>query len=270
MWKRSPLANRTNIYICRNEGMAMSPSMKSMRHTPMVQINNSTTAILFVHGIQGSPDQFKWLIESLPQSVDVFNVLLPGHGKGIIDFAKATMKAWQEYVDGVSAELNQKYESVIYVGHSMGCLLGIDAAVRGVGKYSAMILLACPLRLHFTFRYLRNNLLSLISKSEADPFVAAARDSNSIRTRFPLLYVLGVRQYLGLLIKINQTRRKVQQLKTTVTVIHSERDEIVSIRSLDYFLRCADANSLTVPGSGHYLYSDEAREIIRDRITKCL
>ena len=38
------------------------------------------TGILFVHGIQGSPAQFRFLIERLPEDIRVRNLLLSGHG----------------------------------------------------------------------------------------------------------------------------------------------------------------------------------------------
>ena len=38
------------------------------------------TAFLFVHGIQGSPAQFSFLNERLPEDIRVRNRLLTGHG----------------------------------------------------------------------------------------------------------------------------------------------------------------------------------------------
>ena len=104
--------------------------------------NNTNAAVLFVHGIQGSPKQFEWMIESLPSDVDAINVLLPGHGSDVRNFRKIHMSTWKEYICELTDRLNEKYDYVFYVGHSMGCLLGIDALMKKRRCYRAMILMA--------------------------------------------------------------------------------------------------------------------------------
>ena len=46
-------------------------------------------------------------------------------------------------------------------------------------------------------------------------------------------------------------------------MIQSEYDEIVSARSMDVAGKMANAKAVIAPGSGHFLYSAEAKEIIR-------
>ena len=38
------------------------------------------TAVLCVHGIQGSPTQFDWVLDALPEDYHGESILLPGHG----------------------------------------------------------------------------------------------------------------------------------------------------------------------------------------------
>ena len=46
-------------------------------------------------------------------------------------------------------------------------------------------------------------------------------------------------------------------------MIQSDRDEIVSARSMDVVGEMENAKAVVVPGSSHFFYSAEDREIIR-------
>ena len=46
-------------------------------------------------------------------------------------------------------------------------------------------------------------------------------------------------------------------------MIQSENDEIVSARSIDVVGQMENTKAVVVPGSGHFFYSAEAKEIIR-------
>lgn len=50
------------------------------------------TVVLCVHGIQGSPSQFDWIISSLPAHIAAENLLLPGHGEDVRAFRSSGMK----------------------------------------------------------------------------------------------------------------------------------------------------------------------------------
>ena len=78
-----------------------------------------STAVLFVHGIQGSPGQFQFLIEALPAGVEVRNLLLPGHGGSARDFRSSDRAAWLAAVGGEAKRLLEQGRRVVYVGHSM-------------------------------------------------------------------------------------------------------------------------------------------------------
>lgn len=227
-------------------------------------MNPSGTVILCIHGIQGSPRQFDWLLPALPGHIPVENLLLPGHGADVRAFRRSGMPVWQAFVDAKVQELSSRYESILFIGHSMGCLLGIDACIRLHTKVQALVLLACPLRLRPSWRYVWNNFCAAASIRLNDPFVAAARTGNSVEAKSPLAYLSCVRPYLQLLKKMRTVRRQFPGLALPVLAVHSQRDEIVGSRSLEYFKSLPRAETMIVPDSGHYLYSSAARqEIIR-------
>ena len=78
-----------------------------MKHKEFIRINdNSNTAILFIHGIVGTPNHFNDFVSLVPESFSAFNLLLDGHGKGVKDFSKTSMKKWETQVDSVVEELS--------------------------------------------------------------------------------------------------------------------------------------------------------------------
>ena len=222
-------------------------------------------AVLCVHGIQGSPRQFDWLVRAFPREVPVVNLTLPGHGGTVRDFRRSTLAQWQMAVDRALEELSAEHE-VLFIGHSMGCLLGIDACVRNVGNIRSLVLLACPLYIRPTWRYLRNNYLAAAQKHLDDPFVSAAREMNGVSAGHPLAYLSCARQYLQLLGKMRAARGLLPKLNVPVLAIQSERDEIVSEKSFRHFGRC----TLVARDSGHFLYSERARTEITDAVLRLI
>jgi len=232
--------------------------------------SRSRTAILCVHGIQGGPDQFQWIIPALPGQVDVYNILLPGHGADVRSFRKSGMAVWQACVDEKILELSANYDSILYIGHSMGCLLGIDACIRLKSNVRALVLLACPLALRPSFRYVRNNFCAAAGICLNNPYVAAARTGNSVQAKSPLSYLSCVRPYVQLLGKMRSVRKELTSLRLPVVAVHSQGDEIVSRRSLNFFKPLSRAQLFTAPVSGHYLYSSEAQDMIIRTVLNCL
>lgn len=220
------------------------------------------TGVLCIHGIQGSPRQFDWLIAALPGRTATENLLLPGHGGDVRTFRRSGMRQWQQCVDEAIGRMSAKCDSIVIVGHSMGCLLAIDACVRNPRKIQAMVLMACPLYLRPTLRYVRYAYRAATGKGLDDPYVAAAREANGVAASSPLAYLTCIKPYLHLLAKIPRVRRQLPKLTVPVLVIHSSRDEIVSGRSLKAFSRIPGAQSCTVPESGHFRYSDGAKDLI--------
>ena len=65
-------------------------------HTAFRRETGARTTVLMVHGIMGSPDQFRFLADAIESrnaesnvQIDYSCVLLPGHGGSVRDFASA-------------------------------------------------------------------------------------------------------------------------------------------------------------------------------------
>ena len=77
-----------------------------MAHTEYIrEVPDSHTAILFLHGIIGSPDHFGFLLPRIPKSWSVYNLLLHGHGGSVRDFSRSSMAKWETQVNEVLSRL---------------------------------------------------------------------------------------------------------------------------------------------------------------------
>ena len=127
-----------------------------MPHRPYRRdVPGGKNAVLFLHGIVGTPDHFLPLLPLLPEDCACLSLLLAGHGGSAQDFAKASMAQWEDQVDSALSDLRARYENVVIVGHSMGCLLAIRAALADPCGLRALFLLAPPLFIDFRLRALR-------------------------------------------------------------------------------------------------------------------
>ena len=63
-----------------------------MEHKEYKRINpESRAAILFVHGIVGTPNHFAEFVQRVPEDISVWNVLLDGHGGSVQDFSHTSI-----------------------------------------------------------------------------------------------------------------------------------------------------------------------------------
>ena len=119
-----------------------------MPHQPHRRIvRGSDTAVVFIHGIVGTPDQFNPLLPLVPKDWSVDNLLLPGHGGSVRDFSRSSMAAWRAHVAEHIDRLAEDHRRILLVGHSMGTLFCIDEAVKRPDTVAGLFLLASPLRI---------------------------------------------------------------------------------------------------------------------------
>lgn len=224
--------------------------------------NTSDTVIVFIHGIQGSPLQFEFMIETLNRAYSIENLLLPGHGKTAREFIKSNIIRWQNYVDERVKKLQEEYKNIILVGHSMGCLLSVQSAISYPQHIRGLFLIAIPLNIHVSFPYIKNNLIVAFSKNESNEIILAARKGNSISASNPFEYLAAAPRYVELLKKSKSTRELLKKLELPVVIVQSANDEIISKKSLHHVEERQNIQVVIVSNSGHYYYSQEAKEHI--------
>lgn len=100
-----------------------------MTHEPyLIEAPLADTLVLLIHGITGSPHQFDALARHLyAEGISVQSLLLPGHGSTAKAFAQSGRLEWERSVNRAVRHALLRYKNVVLVGHSMGCLLAINA-----------------------------------------------------------------------------------------------------------------------------------------------
>ena len=93
----------------------------SMLHDPA-----PASAVLLIHGYAGYPGELVSPARELfCAGHDVFVPRLPGMGTCGRDFVSSSARDWQGLVDNASRYLLDRYDRLLVVAHSMGCLLAV-------------------------------------------------------------------------------------------------------------------------------------------------
>ena len=223
------------------------------------------TAVLFIHGIVGTPRHFDDLIPLLPDTVSVHNLLLAGHGGSARDFARASMKTWEAQVEAAIAALAETHQHIYLVAHSMGALLSIEAALRHK-EVEKLFLFAVPLRIALTPAMVRNSwkvYRGTIAPND-HAALAAQRCCGVAQTKNPLLYLGWIPRFLELFSKIRAVRKLLAKLTVPSLAVQSMKDELVSPRAMDELRRNPHIALLSLPHSGHYYYPPEDKQALHE------
>ena len=243
-----------------------------MEHKEYIRIcDDSTTAILFIHGIVGTPNHFNDFIPLIPNTFSVYNVLLDGHGKGVKDFSKTSMKKWESQVSSVVEQLAATHNQIYVVGHSLGTLLAIEQAVANK-KIAKLFLLAVPLRLSLKPKMFINSLKVYFDKIRPDDLEAlAAKKCYGIAKDYNPFHYLGwVPRFFELFAKIRQTRKNIATLNAPCLVYQSGKDEMVSKKSIKYLKQNPYMKVNELRSSGHYYYNKSDGDFLLSEFNKML
>jgi carboxylesterase len=237
------------------------------RYTP----EGADTAVIFVHGILGSPSQFTYLVDSLGSRITVANLLLPGHGGTVRDFARSGMAAWQSHVDACVAELAKTHRDILLVGHSMGCLLSVQAALTYPDHIRGLFMLAMPLVIRVPSPAVINRMKGALGGDSGQDYAEwrlASEEAGSVSALRQLDYLPALPRFLELFIKSRKTRRLVARVAAPIFAVHSEFDETVSPRSLRYIEGLPGAAVMIARDSGHFYYPEQAKLLISDALAR--
>lgn len=247
-----------------------------MKHKEYVRIvPGADTAVLFIHGICGTPNHFTTQISMLdlvPESWSVHNVLLDGHGSGVREFGKSSMKRWKDQVWGVFSDLAENHDRVILVAHSMGTLFSIQLAIENPKKIPFLFLIGVPLRPGLRLFGIVNTFrIALNLVREDKPFEKAMRDDCGINTSPWLWQYIGwIPRFLELFLEIYRTEKLLKELKVSCVAYQSKKDELVSNFTRAVLERSGVMEIADLPKSTHCYYDPEDAELLRrDFVRRC-
>lgn len=236
-----------------------------MKHSEFKkEVTGSRTALLFIHGILGTPNHFKMFLGHVPKSRSAYGILLKGHGKTVDDFSAATMAMWKAQVKEKIEELSEQYDNIIIAAHSMGTLLAINASLAYPHKVKALFLLAVPLKVFVKPTAIKNSIRVIFNKVPMnDPIASAAKNAYSIAPDKRLWkYIRWSRNYLALFSEIRRTRNRIKSLSIPCRVFQSKKDELVSTASIKYLKQNEMIDLSVLERSGHYYYEKNDKSFL--------
>ena len=230
-----------------------------MKHESYERIvPGSDTAVLFLHGILGTPRHFEDLISLVPDSWSFSAPLLPGHGGSVRDFSKSSMDEWKKTAEESLLRLAKDHRRVFVAAHSMGTLFAIRLAAEKAEIIKGLFLLAVPLRLSLKMGMVEN-MLKLYSGRIAEndlPAVAARKACSVTLSKNVLAYLGWIPRYLELFSEIRAVRKLVGRMSVPAKVFQSAKDELVSRKAADCLAETgAECRELSC--SRHYYYAPD-------------
>lgn len=238
-------------------------------HQPYTRIAPDTeTAVLFIHGIAGSPDHFLPFLPQVPAHISAYSILLPGHGGSVSDFSRSSMKKWKDYTDAAISQLLQRHQKLILVAHSMGTLFAIRAALHYPGRIQRLFLLAVPLTVRLTPASVSFSLKTMFGCTGNDVRARAAEAASSIRhTRKLWEYIPWLARFGELLLECRRTRPLPPMLHTPCSAFQSRRDELVGPGAAKR-LQKAGIPVVMLEKSGHFYYAPEDMRLLLEAFSQ--
>lgn len=245
-----------------------------MRHEEWIRIvPDANTAVLFLHGICGSPNHFRQLLpleQTVPESWSLYNMVLDGHCKTVRDFGKTSMVKWQSQVQKAFDLLASTHQHVILVGHSMGTLFSIRLALERPDKIPFLFLLAVPLHVAVKPRAIKSLLqIAFDYENEEDYVLSSMRNACGItQTKKLWQYIPWVMRIVELLQLCRKISKVVQGLTVPCIALQSTHDEMVSRRSDALLKRCHMVECIELKRSTHFYYSPHDCDLVLERFRK--
>lgn len=241
-----------------------------MEHREDVRIlPDADTAVLFMHGICGSPKHYRDVIpltELVPENWSLYNVCLDGHGGSVDDFASSSMKKWRTQVMGIFDRLCESHERVIVAAHSMGTLFAMQMACKAPEKVAFLFLLASPMRPWPRLAGIRNLLKMTFGKLREDvPMEQALNIASGITvTKRIWKYVKWAPRFIELFAEVYRTEKMLPQLRVPSVAWQSKTDEMVANRSEKVLKKAVSMDVRVLNGSTHFYYAPEDRKLLCD------
>lgn len=245
-----------------------------MAHEETVRIvPGAKTAVLFMHGIAGTPDHFRTLLpleQFVPQDWSVYNVLMEGHGGHVEDFSRSSMAKWKAQVMDIFEMLCRTHEQVVLAGHSMGTLFAIQMALEKPEKVPFLFLIACPLRVGVKPFGAANLIkLSFGLLDESDPIQGATAKVSSITQTWKSWKYIGWLPRLAELIReMHHTADLLGGLRVPCVAFQSKCDELVSCRSCKLLRQSGRVETYGLGRSTHFYYDPKDIETVQTAFEK--
>lgn len=235
------------------------------------KVPGADTAVLFVHGIVGTPNHFRELIslvELVPEGWTVHNVLLDGHGGDTEDFAATSMEKWKTQVRAAFDSLARTHRRVVIVAHSMGTLFALQLALEFPEKIPFLFLLGVPMRPGVRLGMAVNSMRMVFGILPKEHILWKAAGV----TTTPKLwkYIKWLPRFLELFREIGVTEKQLSHLKVPCVAYQSRKDELVTNFTAPILRKSGVMEVHELPKSSHFYYTEQDKAKISEDFTRRL
>lgn len=240
---------------------------KKSPHEEFVLKGGNTDAVVFVHGIGGSPIQFRQLAEFMfGMGYDCAALLLPGHGSDGSAFSRTQKGAWKDHITKFINHIATEYHHIYLVGHSLGELLCLEYATNH--PVAGLVLINTPMAIKISLKQLSINLhVALAAPDRDNEILAAYRSGTGITGGCKWYeYPLMPRPFIYLLRQMRNTAKLLGNVRTRSLIVQSGRDETVrqkSARLLQTGLVYGNPQELKLMNSYHSYFPTEDQQTLQ-------
>jgi carboxylesterase len=210
-------------------------------------------AYLFVHGFAGSLREIEYPAQFLrSRGLDVYTVLLSGHGGTKKDLRNSSYPDWIDSVSDAVEALRKKYKQIVLLGFSMGGLLILHFA--HLPEVKKLVLINTPI-------YYWN--LKVIFKD----IISGLRHRQFEKIRYYRKSLLGssVKSGVDFLKLLSKSKKLLKNVSKPVLIIQCENDETVRPKSARYLAdKLSGAVLREYCGGRHNIFNGE--NDLRDKI----
>jgi len=228
--------------------------------------------VIFIHGFMGSPGQFAGYAKIVHQhGLSAAALLLPGHGGSAKDFGTGTFELWQGHVNSEIERFFQSYSDIWLVGHSMGGLLSINAAVKYSKHVRGIFVIACPFRLTtLSLHSLKIRLIQIFA-GKKNPIKATYLGRAGVPVSPRLIWNTASPAKELRMRLMPAAINNLANVRIPVLAVYSTSDELTSIRSLETLksgLSGTQFEQIVLTDSLHGYYPEHERVIIEKALLK--
>jgi carboxylesterase len=225
-------------------------------------------AVLLIHGFNGEPLDMQEMEARLrSRGHATRNLLLPGHGTHVRDFARTTFADWSTAVEDAARDLLRMHRRLLVMGHSMGGALSLHLAAREPGV-AGVVGLCPPLRMfpgQFEFAARMRHVLPYLPTIREDVYDPGARLRYDRRAyRWTPLHAAH-----SLFSHLPRLRGELSHIHCPALIVVAQKDHVVPASDgIEIFRRLGtnDRELMVLERSYHVVMKDVEREDVFARV----